>query len=95
MLDIGRICVYTLTVVANATGWKGWKLVKLDATKLEISMARACISLGDLSAMAGVPRATLSQAKHGVRNPSPRTVGRIAAALGIDPAELVELEERR
>lgn len=69
--------------------------MRIDSSKLEISMARACLSIGDLSAKAGVPRATLSQAKNGVRNPSPKTVGKIAAALGVDPAELVDLEERQ
>lgn len=69
--------------------------MRFSPTKLELAMARQCVSIGDLCEKANIPRPTLSQARRGVRNPSPKTVGKIAAALGVDPAELVDLEERQ
>lgn len=69
--------------------------MKLNPDKLELSMARACVSIGDLCEKADIPRTTLSQVRRGVRNPQPKTIGRIAAALGVDPSELVEREDRQ
>ena len=50
--------------------------MKVDRKKLELAMARACMNSADLPAAAGLPR--------------PGTLGRIAKALGVDPAELIE-----
>lgn len=63
--------------------------MKVDRKKLELAMARACMSTEDLSEFAKMPRPTVKNAITG-RNVRPVTLGRIANALGVDPAELIE-----
>lgn len=52
-------------------------------------MARACMNSADLPAAAGLPRPTFQNAVVG-KNVRPATLGRIAKALNVDPAELLE-----
>ena len=65
--------------------------MKVDRKKLELAMARACMNSADLSATAGLPRPTTNNAIVG-RSIRPGTLGKIAKALGVDPAELIEEE---
>lgn len=67
--------------------------MKLSTEKLNLAMARSCLSIGDLCERSGIPRPTLSQVRRGTRNPQPKTIGRIAKALNIDPSELLEQKE--
>ena len=64
-------------------------MVKVSKNKLEIAMARACMNTKDLQEAAGMPRPTINNAISG-RGVSPVTVGRIAAALGVDVTEIIE-----
>ena len=52
-------------------------------------MARACMESRDLPAAAGLPRPTVQNAVVG-KSVRPATLGRIAKALGVDPAELIQ-----
>lgn len=65
--------------------------VKVDRKKMELAMARACMESRDLPAAAGLPRPTVQNAIVG-KGVRPATVGRIAKALGVDPAELIAEE---
>lgn len=65
--------------------------MKVDRKKLEMAMARACMNSADLPAAAGLPRATVNNAIVG-KGVRPGTLGRIARALGVDPAELLREE---
>ncbi len=65
-------------------------MLKIERNKLELAMARACMNSEDLQRAAQLPRPTLNNAITG-RSVSPRTAGRIAKALGIDVAEIVEI----
>ena len=56
--------------------------MKVDRKKLELAMARVCMDSKLNNAIAG----------KGIR---PSTLGRIAKALGVDPADIMEKEERR
>ena len=63
--------------------------MKVDRKKLELAMARSCMSAKNLAKSANMPRPTVKNAIAG-RNIRPVTLGRIAAALGVDPAEIIE-----
>lgn len=63
--------------------------MKVDRQKLELAMARACMNSADLPAAADLPRPTVQNAVVG-KSVRPATLGRIAKALGVDPAELIE-----
>lgn len=65
--------------------------MKADRKKLELAMARACMESADLPAAAGLPRPTVQNAIEG-KSVRPATLGRIAKALGVDPAELLSEE---
>ena len=61
----------------------------LDADKLAICLARACMSVPELSEKSGVPINTILNVRrnHSTR---PKTVGMIAQALGVDVTELLK-----
>ena len=63
--------------------------MKVDRKNLELAMARACMESRDLPAAAGLPRPTVQNAVVG-KSVRPATLGRIAKALGVDPAELIQ-----
>lgn len=63
--------------------------MKADRTKLELALARACMTPESLTAVAEMPRATVNNVITG-RSVRPATLGRIARALGVDPAELIQ-----
>ena len=69
----------------------GESQMKVDRKKLELAMARACMNSADLPAAAGLPRPTVQNAIVG-KGIRPGTLGRIARALGVDPAELLKEE---
>lgn len=66
--------------------------MKVNRQKLYLAMARACMDSADLPAAAQLPRATVQNAITG-RNIRPATLGKIAKALGVNPAEIIETEE--
>ncbi len=63
----------------------------IERKKLEIAMARACMSTDDLRKASEMPRPTLNNAISG-RGVSPKTAGRIAKALNVDVSEILALE---
>lgn len=62
--------------------------MRLQKIKLEIALARACMSTRDLRKK-GLSPATLSRAVRG-EDLNVKTVGKIARALGVDVTELME-----
>jgi transcriptional regulator with XRE-family HTH domain len=54
--------------------------------------SRAKLSSRDLQDKAKISDVTLAKIKNGTQRPRPATIGRIAAALGVDPAEIIEQE---
>ena len=61
--------------------------MKIDIQKLDLHLARECKSLSDLRA--GSSPQTLKRIRMG-EEVRPKTVGRIAKALGVDPADILE-----
>lgn len=65
--------------------------MRADRKKLELAMARACLSTAELTAKAKMPRATVNGIISG-KSSKPGTIGKIAKALGVDVTEIL-LEE--
>lgn len=65
--------------------------MKVNSTKLRLAMARACMNPQDLAKAAEMPPQTVNGVLRG-RSIRPATLGRIAKALGVDPAEIVKEE---
>ena len=65
--------------------------MKVDRKKLELAMARACLSTAELIAKAEMPRGTVNGIISG-KSSKPGTIGKIAKALGVDVTEIL-LEE--
>lgn len=58
-------------------------------TKLLLAMARACVNAQDLAKAAELPPQTVNAVIRG-RSVRPATLGRIARALGVDPADIMD-----
>lgn len=65
--------------------------MKANRQKLELAMARACMNSADLPVAAQLPRPTVNNVITG-RSVRPGTLGKIARALGVDAADLMEEE---
>lgn len=63
--------------------------MKIDNYKLDLLLAKRCMNLRDLRA--GTSPQTLTRIRRG-EEVLPATLGRIAKALGVDPAELLKEE---
>lgn len=63
--------------------------MKTNRKKLELAMARACMNTEDLQKAAEMPRPSLNNVISG-KSARPATIGRIARALGVDVAEIIE-----
>ena len=63
--------------------------MKVNRQKLDLAMARACMQTADLPKAAQLPRPTVNNAIVG-RSVRPATVGKIARALGVDVADIIE-----
>lgn len=61
--------------------------MKIDTMKLDLQLARRCMSLRDLRESTS-PQ-TLTRIRRG-EDVKPKTLGRIAQALDVDPAEIIE-----
>lgn len=65
--------------------------MKADRKKLEIAMARACMSPNDIQVKTKMPRPSINNVICG-KSVRPETVGKIAKALGVDVTEIIETE---
>ena len=63
--------------------------MRANRERLELAMARACLSAPALAEKADMPRATLNGVIRG-RNVRPVTLGKVARALGVQVEELLE-----
>jgi hypothetical protein len=85
----GLFYIYTFKCMAFE---KGDDEMKIDRKKLQIAMARACMSRNDMSEKSGVPIGTLcNMTSRG--SIAPVTAGKIARALGCDVTEILLDEE--
>ncbi|MDE7131319.1 MAG: helix-turn-helix transcriptional regulator [Lachnospiraceae bacterium] len=63
--------------------------MKANKKKLELAMATACMNTEDIQKASNMPRPTINNVISG-RSVRPGTIGRVAKALGIDVAEIIE-----
>lgn len=63
--------------------------MKVNRQKLKLAMARACMNSRELTEAAQLPRPTVNNVIVG-KSVRPGTMGRIARALGVDVAEILE-----
>ena len=64
----------------------------VDVAKLRELRRRRVLTLQELAEKAGVGRNTIWRLEHGVMGAQPRTIRKLAKALGIEPEELVRAE---
>lgn len=57
--------------------------------KMELAMARACMNSKDIAKKANMPEPTVKNVLTG-RNVKPRTLGKVARALGCDATDILE-----
>lgn len=62
--------------------------MKINKQKLETALARKCINPPQLAKLAKMPYQTIVRARAG-EEIKPATLGKIAAALGVDPSDLL------
>lgn len=65
--------------------------MKANRKKLQIAMARASMNTEDLVNKSHMPRPTVNNVIVG-RGVRPATLGRIAAALGVDVTEIIDTD---
>ena len=65
--------------------------MKADRQKMELAMARACMSTGQISQTARMPHQTVKNVLYG-RNVKAYTLGKVAKALNVDVTEIMETE---
>lgn len=65
--------------------------MKINRKKLEMELARNCKNLSSLRDD-GLSPQTLTRVMNG-RDVKPVTVGKIAKALGVDPVEIIKMED--
>lgn len=66
--------------------------MKINKQKLQLAMANACLNMDDLAALAEVSRVSISKYLSGLRNPKPKTIGKIAKALNVPVENLIDVE---
>ena len=63
--------------------------VDVDGAKLRRARTRAALTLRELAEASGVDHTTIWQLEAGRRGARPSTVRKLAAALGVQPADLI------
>lgn len=69
--------------------------MKLNANKLILAMANACITIGELADKSRVSRTAINKFTTGKGNPKPATIGKLAKALNVSVEDLIEKQEWR
>ena len=63
--------------------------MQADKNRLTLAMARACMNPQDLAKAAELPPQTVNGVIRG-RSVRPATLGKVARALGVDPADIIK-----
>jgi transcriptional regulator with XRE-family HTH domain len=64
--------------------------MKISNEILNLALVNSCLSMIELSKLSGVNKVTLTRISKGTQEPMPKTVGRLAKALGISVEELIQ-----
>ncbi len=68
------------------------QIVQVDVQKLRELRQRRVLTLRELEERSGVAYNTIWRLENGRGGAQPRTIRKLAAALGVDPEELVKVE---
>ena len=66
--------------------------MEVDVAKLRELRRRRVLTLEELAQKAGVGRNTIWRLEHGVMGAQPRTIRKLAKALGVEPEDLVKTD---
>lgn len=66
--------------------------MKLDTKKLQLLMAKRQLGIYELAEKASLSAASITSFFSGRRNPSPKSLGKLAYGLGVEVEELLEEE---
>ena len=67
-------------------------MLQLDRKKLDIELARQCLSITELVKLAGISNALLTRLFAGKCTLTTKTLGKLAKALKVDPTALIKDE---
>ena len=63
--------------------------MKASRLKVELAMARACMTTHDIAKAATIPEPSVKNVLYG-KKVRPKTLGKVALALGVDVSEIIE-----
>jgi len=67
--------------------------MRINPTRFNLTMARLCMTTRELQKLGGLSRSTIARVKHDPSyEPNPKTIGKIAKALGVTVEYLTETE---
>jgi transcriptional regulator with XRE-family HTH domain len=66
--------------------------VEVDVQRFRELRRRRVLTMDELADKAGVGRNTIWRLEHGVMGAQPRTIRKLARALGVEPEDLVKTE---
>lgn len=65
--------------------------MKADLKKLDLAMAKACMTISEIAEKADISEWNIKNLRSG-KSIRPATFGKIAKALGVNPADLIKEE---
>lgn len=65
-------------------------MLQIDRKKLELAMASKCLNFKELKELANISNSTITKVLENKMPLTPKTLGKIAKALSVDPAELIK-----
>ena len=69
------------------------RFTRVDGSRLRQLRRERALSQRDLSRITGVAHDSISQLETGKREAQPKTIRKLAEALGVEPSELMKEEE--
>jgi transcriptional regulator with XRE-family HTH domain len=66
------------------------RFTEVDGARLRTLRKEKALSQRDLANVSGVGPVTISELERGVRDAQPRTIRKLAEALGVEPRELMK-----
>ena len=70
------------------------RFTRVDGSRLRQLRRERALSQRDLSRITGVAHDSISQLETGKREAQPKTIRKLAEALGVEPSELIKGEEQ-
>ena len=64
--------------------------MRINTKRLKIAMATKCMNSRDLAQKAGLNFSTICSYMNGSKQPTPKSLGKVAKALGVDVTEIIE-----